>query len=239
MAGAQPGQRDEAAARQHLSEARRVLSEISTMPQAAQLQGELRTQVSQLISNFNNLLAAKEDWQAKYASVEQNVNALLGRTAGAGVTGTAGATATTPLPTGTAGTTAPAPGATMTLDPAIRTKLEEFRRHMAAFKAAAAGSASGPASPSAPESTSTTGATAPTATTGSTAPTSAAPTTSATTSTSSSSSSQIAATSGQSSDPLTQLDLLEQALQAANCDPAKLQQARSYISNLRQALRKP
>jgi hypothetical protein len=50
-------------ARSHLAEARRVLSEVTTMPQAAQLQGEARTQVSQLITNFNALITAQSNWR--------------------------------------------------------------------------------------------------------------------------------------------------------------------------------
>ena len=135
---AAPGQPDQAAARQHLSEARRVLSEITQLPAAAQLQGEARTQVATLITNFNALITAQSDWKEKYNAVEQSLNALIGETAGAGVAGTTGTTTPNPAPpAGTSGTTSPTTGATMQVDPAIKTKLEEFRKHLTAFNAAA------------------------------------------------------------------------------------------------------
>jgi hypothetical protein len=54
------------------------------------------------------------------------------------VAGTTGTTSPTPAPpAGTSGTTASAGKAT--IDPAIKTKLEEFRKHLTAFNAAAGG----------------------------------------------------------------------------------------------------
>ena len=132
------GQPDQSAARQHLSEARRVLSEVTQLPAAAQLQGEARTQVAQLITNFNALITAQSDWKDKYNAVEQSLNTLIGASAGSAV-GTTGSTATpTPPPAGTSGTTG---AAAMTVDPAIKAKLEEFRKHLTAFNAAVGGAA--------------------------------------------------------------------------------------------------
>src|SRR5262249_49569292 len=59
---AQPGQPDQTAARAHLMAAREALSQLAAMPEAAKLQGDSRTQVSQLISNFNELITTKTDW---------------------------------------------------------------------------------------------------------------------------------------------------------------------------------
>jgi hypothetical protein len=133
------GQPDQSAARQHLSEARRVLSEVTQLPAAAQLQGEARTQVAQLITNFNALITAQSDWKEKYSAVEQSLNTLIGASAGSAVAGTTGSTATPPPPpAGTSGTTATT-GAAMTIDPAIKAKLEEFRKHLMAFNAAYGG----------------------------------------------------------------------------------------------------
>lgn len=137
-------QPDQAVVRQHLSEARRVLSEMTQLPVAGQLQGEARTQVAQLITNFNALITAQTDWKDKYNAVEQNLNTLLGVTAGAAVAGTTGSTSATGTTAttgtaGTAGTTSTATGGAIELDPAIKTKLEEFRRHLTAFHAAAGG----------------------------------------------------------------------------------------------------
>ncbi len=151
-APAASAQVDATAAKQHLSEARDTLSQITSMPEAARLQGEARTQVSQLISNFNALITAQSDWRAAYSKVEDNLNALIGPdgseqpgASAAGTTGTSGTAgaAGTAGSTGTTGTTASAasaaPGAAASLDPAIRAKLVEFRMHLREFEKAAGG----------------------------------------------------------------------------------------------------
>jgi hypothetical protein len=142
------GQADRDAAKQHLSEARESLSQIAAMPEASKLQGETRTQVSQLISNFNELITTQNDWKAAYAKVENSVNALLGPDSGA-----ASPSASPDQPTATTGTQNPpaaagTTGANAGLDPAIRAKLVEFRTHLKEFEQAAGGGAT--ASPSAP-----------------------------------------------------------------------------------------
>lgn len=158
---AQPGQVDATAAKKHLSEARDALSQITSMPAAAKLQGDNRTQVSQLISNFNELITTQANWRNAYSKVDANLNALLGpegsdpaaATAGTsgttGSTGTAGTAGTTETAgsTGTSGATA----ATTSLDPSIRAKLAEFRSHLKLFEKAAGGgeAASGAMAPSA------------------------------------------------------------------------------------------
>jgi len=119
---AQPaaGQVDPAAAKQHLSEARDTLSALTTLPEAAKLQGDARTQVSQLISNFNELITTQSDWRAPYAKVSANLTALLGPEAA-------------DQPVGTSGSDS--------IDPAVRAKLAEFRTHLKAFEASAGGAA--------------------------------------------------------------------------------------------------
>jgi len=124
------------AAKVHLTAARNTLSELTQLPAAAQLQGETRAQVSQLINNFNELITTQANWRAAYSKVEANLEPLLGAAAAedpARASGTAGAV-------GTSGT--------VTLDPAIRTKLVEFRKHLDLFEQAAE-AASEPASPAA------------------------------------------------------------------------------------------
>jgi hypothetical protein len=161
------GQVDAAAAKQHLTEARDALSQMTSMPEAAKLQGDARTKVSELISNFNALITTQADWRASDAKVNDSLVALLGSdidqapngagagdaTAGAtgttGTTGTAG-TATTGT-TGAAGSTgsAASSGTPVQLDPALRGKLVEFRTHLKEFEKAAGG-ASEPAPSTAP-----------------------------------------------------------------------------------------
>ncbi|HXG72981.1 MAG TPA: hypothetical protein VNJ04_20500, partial [Gemmatimonadaceae bacterium] len=70
--------KDDEGARRHLTEARTTLSGLTQLPAAAQLTGDARTQVSQLISNFNELITTQTDWRAAYAKVAANLTALLG-----------------------------------------------------------------------------------------------------------------------------------------------------------------
>src|SRR5258708_24259816 len=79
-AAAQPQDKkvDAAAAMQHLSEARDTLSQLTSLPEAARLQGDARTQVSQLISNFNDLITTQSDWRSAYAKVDAHPTAPLG-----------------------------------------------------------------------------------------------------------------------------------------------------------------
>jgi hypothetical protein len=143
------------AARRHLTEARHTLSELTQLPQAAQLSGEARTQVSQLIANFNELITAQENWRATYDKVEANLEALLGPeslTAGT-PTGTTG--------TGAAGTVGTTGAAAADLDPEVREKLVELRMKLNEFERAAGGDAtqSDATDPSATAATTTAAAT--------------------------------------------------------------------------------
>ena len=147
-AQAQP---DEQAARKHLTEARNTLSQMTQLPAAAQLSGDARTQISQLISNFNELITTQTEWRASYAKVNANLTALIGPDTGtpdpSSASGTAGAV-------GTSGTTAPS------IDPAVRGKLVELRKHLSEFeRVASGGAASASAAPAAGGATGTSGTT--------------------------------------------------------------------------------
>jgi hypothetical protein len=129
---------DQEAARTQMTEARNTLTQLTQLPAAAQLTGEARVQVTQVIANFNELITTTHDWPVSYAKVEANLNALLGpentdaeSTSGV-ATGTTGATAT-----GVVGTSGATPAAT--LDPAVRAKLIELRTHLKAYEKAAGG----------------------------------------------------------------------------------------------------
>jgi len=119
---------DAAAAKQHLSEARDTLSQLTAMPEAAKLQGDARTQVSTLISNFNELITTQSDWRSAYTKVDANLMTLLGpesadpAPAASGVSGAVGTS-----------------GASAALDPAVRAKLVEFRTHIKEFERSAGG----------------------------------------------------------------------------------------------------
>lgn len=158
-----PAQPDQQAAKQHLTEARNTLSEMTQLPAASQLTGDARTQVSELITNFNELITTPTAWKASYAKVQANLNALIGSAttdeSAARTTGTEGAV-------GTSGTVA--------VDPAIKAKLIEFRAHLDKFEQAAGGAtpssdaAAAMATP--PAGTPPTGGTTPPATAGSPPP---------------------------------------------------------------------
>jgi hypothetical protein len=130
-------QADTSASREHLTQARQSLADLTAMPQAQQLQGETRNKVSQLISQFNQLITTQGDWRSAYNEVNTTLTALLSAsasTSGSASSSTSGAV-------GTSGTAA-APGSA-TIDPALRAKLEEFRTRLEAFHTAAGGSAEG------------------------------------------------------------------------------------------------
>jgi len=134
-AQAQP-QVDTDAAHRHLLAARETLAQLTQLPAATQLNGEARNQVSQLITNFNELITTQANWKASYDKVSANLTTLLGAD-------NSDAAAMAGVPTATAGET-PAPGAvgtsgtaTIELDPAIRAKLVELRKSLNDFKKAA------------------------------------------------------------------------------------------------------
>ena len=126
--------------KRHLTAARDSLSQLTQLPAAAQLTGDARTQVSQLISNFNELITTNVDWRAAYTKLQGNLTALVGeqRADESPAPAPAGATAGA---VGTSGTVA--------IDPAIRAKLVEFRAHLMEFEKAAGGSGAPAASGSA------------------------------------------------------------------------------------------
>ena len=132
---------DATASKQHLSAARDTLSQLTSMPEAARLQGDARTQVSQVISSFNELITTQSDWRAAYAKVDAGLTAVLGPDAPEPAPRDAPSTGVT----GAVGTSG---SAAATLDPAIRAKLVEFRAHLKAFEKSAGGSESGAMAPS-------------------------------------------------------------------------------------------
>ena len=189
--------------KRHLTAARESLSQLTQLPAAAQLTGDARTQVSQLITNFNELITTNTNWRASYDKLQANLTALVGdqradESAAAPAAGTAGAV-------GTSGTTA--------LDPTIRAKLVEFRAHLMDFEKAAGGGAAAsssstpPASPApsstAPDSTAAAASTTSSSATSPSAPasTTASSSSASTSSPSSSSTPSPAATSGSSATP--------------------------------------
>jgi hypothetical protein len=155
---------DEQAARQRLTDARNTLSEMTQLPAASQLTGDARTQVSQLISNFNELISADRNWKESYDKVTANLSTLLGPEnvePAPPATGTPGAI-------GTSGT--------IQLDPAVREKLVELRLQLKEFeKAATGGVTSDPAASATPTPMTTPPSTTPPTATPETTPATEAP----------------------------------------------------------------
>ena len=124
---------------------------MTQLPAAQALTGEPRAQVSQLISNFNELITTSSEWKAAYAKVDANLSALLGSQgpdesaapapATASPSPTAPPSSTTPPTAGAAGAVGTSGTTTGSLDPAIKAKLVEFRTHLKEFEKAAGGSA--------------------------------------------------------------------------------------------------
>lgn len=143
-AAAQP-QVDQEGARRHLTDARDTLTQLTQLPAAAQLSGEARTQVSQLISNFNELITATTEWRGSYTKLDANLDALIGadntdaEATGGVSTGTTGTTGTTSA-VGTSGTAAASAAGMANLDPAIRAKLVELRQKLNQFEKASGSS---------------------------------------------------------------------------------------------------
>ena len=160
--------------KRHLTAARDTLSQLTQLPAAAQLTGDARTQVSQLISNFNELITTNVDWRSAYTKLQGNLTALVGdQRADESPTpaaGTAGAV-------GTSGAVA--------VDPAIRAKLVEFRSHLMEFEKVAGGSGSPAAKDPAAEPAEPSAAASTTAAPSSTTPSAATPSSASSSTTSS------------------------------------------------------
>jgi hypothetical protein len=121
------------------------------------LSGPARTQVAQLISNFNELITTQVQWRASYQKVAASLDALLGpdsteaSAAPAATPGAAGTAGTTPpAEPGAAGATAASPtagavgtsgsAAATQIDPTIKAKLLELKKNLGDFEKAAGGS---------------------------------------------------------------------------------------------------
>ena len=208
---------DEEAAKRHLTEARNTLSQLTQLPAASQLSGDARTQVTQLIGNFNELITTQSNWPAAYAKVSSNLTALLGPdTSSAPASGTEGAVGTA--------------GSGMTLDPAIREKLTEMRKHLVEFQRAsgvAAASAPAPDPAAAAKAEPKTPPSEPT-----TPPAAAAPAPAA------------APAADPASDALTHVAAIEALLKSQNegggmtLDKAQVELLRTHIAELRKLLEK-
>ena len=118
-------QRQAALAR--LTAARQDLADVTRLPAATRLEGQPRSDLNQLISNFNALITSTgPEWRQAYDRVQANLTALLGPAPEqAGQESAPPASAQSAV--GTSGTTAPS------LDPAIAAKLSDMRQQIDQF----------------------------------------------------------------------------------------------------------
>ena len=126
FAGAQANQE---AVKQTLSAAQASLSEMLKLPAAATLQGDVRTQVSAFIGEFNAFATLpKGEWKAKYQVASASLDKMLA----------AAAAAPPPPPAPAPGTpaAAPDPNAPGVWEPTVVEKLKEVRTHLNGFEKA-------------------------------------------------------------------------------------------------------
>jgi len=217
---------------------------MTQLPAAAQLSGEARTQVAQLISSFNELITTQSQWRESYAKVNASLTALLGPDPTASdptnASGTAGAV-------GTSGsTTAPA---APTIDPSLREKLVDLRRSLTAFEKAASGGAAStsPAAATSATDPASSAATQPAATSSAT-PSAATPSaTTQTTGTSGTTATPSSATQGEASsnaDVMKHVAAIEAMLKMQDdsggltLTKAQVEQLRVHWAALRTAIEK-
>jgi hypothetical protein len=134
---------DEAAAREHLSQARQALADLTKLPAATQLQGEQRTQIANFIQSFNAFATATTDWRSKFQAVEQQLDQILASAdssnTSSGTAGTTGSSATAATSSGsgaTGATGASGTAAAAGYDATIISKLREVKTHLDAFQEA-------------------------------------------------------------------------------------------------------
>ena len=125
VASAQPNQE---AIKQTLSAAQASLSEMLKLPAAATLQGDVRTQVSAFIGEFNAFATLpKGEWKAKYQIASASLDKMLAAAAAA---------PPPPAPAPGAPAAAPDPNAPGVWEPTVVEKLKEVRTHLNGFEKA-------------------------------------------------------------------------------------------------------
>lgn len=132
----------------HLNQARDHLAEMTKLPAATKLQGQARTEVNELIKNFNTLITTQgPGWQPHYEAVQRNLNTLLGKNP------------PKPGATGTTGTTGTTGAGQLELDPELRSKLEAMQQSLDRFADAAGAPKSNQIKPLPGQAETTTGTT--------------------------------------------------------------------------------
>ena len=108
------------------------LGEMTKLPAAATLQGDVRTAVTGFIAEFNAFATLPKDWKAKYQTASASLDKMLADAAAAPAP--AAAPATPPAPAAPGAPAAPAgPGV---WDPTVVEKLKDVRKHLYDFEKA-------------------------------------------------------------------------------------------------------
>ena len=125
VARAQPNQE---AIKQTLTAAQASLAEMTKLPAAATLQGDVRTAVSGFIGEFNAFASLPKDWKAKYQVASASLDKMLAAAAAAPAPAAAPAA---PAPAAPADSNAPG-----TWDPTVVETLKKVRTQLDAFEKA-------------------------------------------------------------------------------------------------------
>ena len=125
VARAQPNQE---AIKQTLTAAQASLAEMTKLPAAATLQGDVRTAVSGFIGEFNAFASLPKDWKAKYQVASASLDKMLAAAAAAPAPAAAPAA---PAPAAPADSNAPGKW-----DPTVVETLKKVRTQLDAFEKA-------------------------------------------------------------------------------------------------------
>jgi hypothetical protein len=103
------------------------------LPEAAKLQGDVRTAVSDFIAKFNEFATLPKDWKVKYTAASETLDKMLVDAAAAPAPAAPAAPAPGSAPAAPADPNAAGPGV---WEPAVVAKLKEVRTNLDAFEKA-------------------------------------------------------------------------------------------------------
>ncbi len=111
-----------------LKAAQASLIEMTKLPAAATLTGDVRTSVAGFVSEFNAFAALEKGWQPKYQTASASLDKMLAAAAAAP------APAASAAPAAGAPAAAPDPNAPGVWEPTVVEKLKEVRKHLDTFE---------------------------------------------------------------------------------------------------------
>ena len=110
------------------------LGELTKLPAAATLQGDVRTAVTGFIAEFNAFATLPKDWKAKYQIASTSLDKMLAAAAAAPAPAAAPAAPAAPATPGAPA--APAAAGPGVWDPTVVEKLKDVRKHLDDFEKA-------------------------------------------------------------------------------------------------------